>query len=52
MALLWVFMMRQAGGGSGKMNTFGKAKPKPLDDGRRVTFADVAGAVHFHQQLV
>ena len=44
MALLWIFMMRQAGGGGGKMNTFGKAKPKPVEDGRRVTFADVAGA--------
>ena len=52
MALLWVFMMRQAGGGSGKMNTFGKAKPKPLDDGRRVTFADVAGADEEKEELV
>ena len=51
MALLWVFMMRQAGGGSGKMNTFGKAKPKPLDDGRRVTFADVAGADEEKEEL-
>ena len=52
MALLWGFMMRQAGGGSGKMNTFGKAKPKPLDDGRRVTFADVAGADEEKEELV
>ena len=52
MALLWVFMMRQAGGGSGKMNTFAKAKPKPLDDGRRVTFADVAGADEEKEELV
>ena len=52
MALLWVFMMRQGGGGSGKMNTFGKAKPKPLDDGRRVTFADVAGADEEKEELV
>ena len=52
MALLWVFMMRQAGGGSGKMNTFGKAKPKPLDDSRRVTFADVAGADEEKEELV
>ena len=52
MGLLWVFMMRQAGGGSGKMNTFGKAKPKPLDDGRRVTFADVAGADEEKEELV
>ncbi len=52
MALLWIFMMRQAGGGTGKMNTFGKAKPKPLEDGRRVTFADVAGADEEKEELV
>ena len=34
------------------MNTFGKAKPKPLDDGRRVTFADVAGADEEKEELV
>ncbi len=52
MALLWIFMMRQAGGGGGKMNTFGKAKPKPGEDGRRVTFADVAGADEEKEELV
>lgn len=52
MALLWIFMMRQAGGGVGKMNTFGKAKPKPVEDGRRVTFADVAGADEEKEELV
>lgn len=51
MALLWIFMMRQAGGGGGKMNTFGKAKPKPVEDGRRVTFADVAGADEEKEEL-
>jgi cell division protease FtsH len=50
--LLWVFMMRQAGAGGGKMNTFGKAKPKPVEDGRRVTFADVAGADEEKEELV
>ena len=52
MALLWIFMMRQAGGGGGKMNTFGKAKPKPVEDGRRGTFADVAGADEEKEELV
>lgn len=52
MALLWIFMMRQAGGGGGKMNAFGKAKPKPVEDGRRVTFADVAGADEEKEELV
>ena len=41
MALLWIFMMRQA-----------KAKPKPVEDGRRVTFADVAGADEEKEELV
>ena len=52
MAVLWIFMMRQAGGGGGKMNTFGKAKPKPVEDGRRVTFRDVAGADEEKEELV
>ena len=51
MAVLWIFMMRQAGGGGGKMNTFGKAKPKPVEDGRRVTFQDVAGADEEKEEL-
>lgn len=34
------------------MNTFGKAKPKPVEDGRRVTFADVAGADEEKEELV
>lgn len=52
MAVLWIFMMRQAGGGGGKMNTFGKAKPKPVEDGRRVTFQDAAGADEEKEELV
>ena len=52
MAVLWIFMMRQAGGGGGKMNTFGKAKPKPVEDGRGVTFQDVAGADEEKEELV
>lgn len=52
MAALWIFMMRQASSGGGKMNTFGKAKPKPIEDGRKVTFKDVAGADEVTQELV
>lgn len=52
MIVFYVLMMRQAGGGGGKMASFGKAKPKPLDDGRRVTFADVAGADEEKEELV
>ncbi len=43
MAALWFFMMRQAGGG-GNVMSFGKAKMKAQNEGRKVTFADVAGA--------
>ena len=43
MAALWFFMMRQAGGGNNVMS-FGKAKMKAQSEGRRVYFADVAGA--------
>lgn len=31
-------------GGGGKMMSFGKAKIKPANSGKRITFADVAGA--------
>ncbi|NLP26883.1 MAG: ATP-dependent zinc metalloprotease FtsH [Clostridiales bacterium] len=42
--LLFFFMMRQAGGGS-KYSTFGKANVKnQLHQGKKTTFADVAGA--------
>ena len=40
--VLFVFMMRQASGG--KYNSFGKANIKNQPQGKRATFADVAGA--------
>ncbi len=40
---LFVFMMRQAGGG-GKYSSFGKANIKNQSNTRKATFADVAGA--------
>ena len=44
--VLWFFMMNQATGKGGKMNSFGKAHVKtPLpNDKNRVLFSDVAGA--------
>ena len=40
----WFYMMRRAGGGAGGAMNFGKAKVKPeADNGKRVTFQDVAG---------
>ena len=42
---LWFFMMNQATGKGGKMNSFGKAHVKtPTNDKNRVLFSDVAGA--------
>ncbi len=40
--VLFVFMMRQAGGG--KYSSFGKANLKAQASGKKATFADVAGA--------
>lgn len=51
MIFLFVMMMRQSGGGGGKLSNFGKIKPKPLEDGRRVTFDDVAGADEEKEEL-
>ncbi len=43
--VLWFFMMNQATGKGGKMNSFGKAHVKtPGSDKDRVLFSDVAGA--------
>ncbi len=42
---LWIFIMRQAPGGGGKMNSFSKSKAKVSYNERdAVKFADVAGA--------
>ncbi|MBQ7332962.1 MAG: AAA family ATPase, partial [Clostridia bacterium] len=43
--VLWIFVMRQAPGGAGKMNSFAKSKAKVyFNDKDAVKFADVAGA--------
>ncbi|MDD2954984.1 MAG: ATP-dependent zinc metalloprotease FtsH [Oscillospiraceae bacterium] len=44
MVAFWVMMMRQAGGGGGKAMNFAKAKVRTAEDGKKTTFADVAGA--------
>ena len=42
---LWIYMMKQATGGGGKIASFGKAKVKnAAENGKKVTFDDVAGA--------
>ena len=50
--LLWVFMMNQASGRGGKMNSFGRAKVKTLSaDKKKVFFDDVAGADEEKEEL-
>ena len=43
--VLWIFMINQASGRNGKVNSFGRAKVKtPTADGKKILFHDVAGA--------
>ena len=53
-AVFWVFMMRrmEKGMGNDKTMSFGRAKVKPVDDKRKTTFADVAGADEEKEELV
>lgn len=49
---IWVFFMRQMGGGSGKAFGFGKSKAKLLSEkGPKVTFKDVAGIEEAKDEL-
>ena len=53
MGVFWYFMMRQTrGAGGGNVMGFGKAKARTPEEGRRVTFADVAGADEEKEELV
>lgn len=51
MGALWWFTIKQSRGG-GNISGFGKAKARTPDQGRRVTFADVAGADEEKAELV
>ncbi len=48
---LWFFLMRQANGAGGKMNSFAKSKAKLSNDKNAVKFADVAGADEEKEEL-
>lgn len=50
--VFWVMMMRQTRGGGGNVAGFGRAKARSAQDGRRVTFADVAGTDEEKEELV
>ena len=52
MVVFWVIMMRQTRGGGGNVSGFGKAKARSGQDGRRITFSDVAGLEEEKEELV
>ncbi|MDR1760488.1 MAG: ATP-dependent zinc metalloprotease FtsH [Fibrobacter sp.] len=47
----WFIMSRQAGGGGKNVFSFGKSKARPLTDGKKTTFKDVAGCDEAKQDL-
>ena len=49
---IFLFMMMRQTRGNGDMSGFSKAKPRTPQDGRVVTFADVAGADEEKEELV
>ena len=49
---IFLFMMMRQTRGNGGMSGFSKAKPRTPQDGRVVTFADVAGADEEKEELV
>jgi cell division protease FtsH len=50
--LIFIFVMRQLQSGGGKAMQFGKSRAKLLtDDGKRVTFSDVAGVDEAKEEL-
>jgi len=52
LAGVWIFIMRQAGGGNSKAMDFGKSKARRVgEDAQRVTFDDVAGVDEAKEEL-
>ena len=48
---VWIFFMRQANSGNNKAMSFGKSRAKLIENTKKVTFADVAGADESKQEL-
>lgn len=48
---VWIFFMRQASSGNNKAMSFGKSRAKLIENTKKVTFADVAGADESKQEL-
>lgn len=48
---VWIFFMRQANAGNNKAMSFGKSRARLIENMKKVTFADVAGADESKQEL-
>ncbi|MBR3675706.1 MAG: ATP-dependent zinc metalloprotease FtsH [Alphaproteobacteria bacterium] len=48
---VWVFFMRQASAGNNKALSFGKSRARLMENNKKVTFKDVAGADESKQEL-
>ena len=48
---VWIFFMRQANSGNNKAMSFGKSRAKLIENLKKVTFKDVAGADESKQEL-
>lgn len=48
---VWVFFMRQANSGNNKAMSFGKSRARLVENTKKVTFKDVAGADESKQEL-
>ena len=48
---VWIFFMRQANSGNNKAMSFGKSRARLVENTKKVTFADVAGADEAKQEL-
>jgi len=48
---VWIFFMRQASSGNNKAMSFGKSRARLIENMKKVTFADVAGADESKQEL-
>ncbi|MBE6458699.1 MAG: ATP-dependent metallopeptidase FtsH/Yme1/Tma family protein [Alphaproteobacteria bacterium] len=48
---VWIFFMRQANSGNNKAMSFGKSRARLIENTKKITFADVAGADEAKQEL-
>lgn len=48
---VWIFFMRQANSGNNKAMSFGKSRARLIENTKKVTFVDVAGADEAKQEL-